>query len=143
MRMVLLLAALLATGPTLAESVAVHDAWVRLIPGDGPSAGYGTLENRGSEPVELVAAESPRYGTISLHESVESGGTSRMAHVQGITVAPGEKRRLAPGGLHLMLMDPQDPPAIGGSMPITLRFADGATVKAAFTVEPPYSQGPQ
>lgn len=139
----MLLAALLIPGAALAAPVAIHDAWVRLVPGEGPSAGYLTLENRGDEPVELVAAESPRYGQIMLHESVESGGTSRMAHVEGIAIAPGESRRLAPGGHHLMLMEPQDPPEVGDSITLTLRFADGATMEAPFTVEPPYSQGPQ
>ncbi|MEF8794108.1 copper chaperone PCu(A)C [Thiohalorhabdus sp.] len=143
MTKLLLLAILLTAGPALADSVAVSDAWVRLVPGDGPSAAYLTLKNRGDDPVELVGAKSPRYGRITLHESVESGGTSRMAHVEGITVTPGDSRELAPGGFHLMLMDPQEPPEVGDSMTLSLLFADGASVDAAFTVEPPYSQGPE
>jgi len=140
----LLLAAALALAPgTAAAEIAVTGAWVRLIPGGGPSAGYATIENRGSQPVALVGAACDAYGKVMLHRSVESGGTSRMEHVARVTVPPGESRHLAPGGHHLMLMEPEDPPKVGQELAITLRFADGTTTQAAFAVKPPYSQGPQ
>jgi len=143
MRKLLLLVALLATAPALAADVEVSGAWVRLIPGGGPSAGYLTLTNRGERPVALVDAECAAYGMVMIHRSVESGGTSRMEHVDRLTVAPGQSRELAPGGYHLMLMKPQDPPEVGDKLAITLRFADGQSLEVPFTVEPPYGQGPQ
>lgn len=143
MRKLLLLAALLAAGPALAGDIEVRDAWVRLIPGGGPSAAYLTLHNRGDEPAVLVGADCPAFGKVMLHRSVESGGTSRMEHVDRLAVPPGATRRLAPGGYHLMLMEPRDPPAVGGELTITLRLADGRALEVPFTVEPPYSQGPQ
>ena len=140
----LLFAAALVLAPTAAAAeIAVTGAWVRLIPGGGPSAGYATIENRGSEPIALVGADCDAYGKVMLHRSVESGGTSRMEHVARLTVPPGKTERLAPGGHHLMLMAPEDPPKVGQKLAITLRFTDGTTREVAFAVKPPYSQGPQ
>ena len=143
MRKLLVIAGLLATLPAAAAEVAVSGAWIRLIPGGGPSAGYATLANRGSEPAVLVGAECAAYAKVMLHKSVESGGTSRMEHVGRLTVPPGDTRALAPGGYHLMLMKPEAPPEVGQKLEVTLRFADGTTRVVAFAVEPPYSQGPQ
>jgi len=143
MRKLLILAALLAAGPAFGGNVEVTGAWIRLVPGGGPSAGYLTLHNRGSGPVELVGAECAAYSKVMLHRSVEKGGTSRMEHVDGITVPPGGDRELAPGGYHLMLMKPQDPLEVGQEVGVTLRFADGLSMEIPFKVRPPYAQGPE
>jgi hypothetical protein len=143
MRKLLLIAALAIAGHAHGADVEARDAWIRLIPGGGPSAGYLTLHNRGGTPATLVGADCAAYGMVMLHRSVESGGTSRMHHVEGVRVAPGKPRALAPGGYHLMLMKPKDPPEVGEELEITLRFADDTRVTVPFAVKPPYYQGPK
>ncbi|HKJ70354.1 MAG TPA: copper chaperone PCu(A)C [Gammaproteobacteria bacterium] len=143
MKRLLVLAALLTAPAAWAGNLDISHAWIRLIPGGGPSAAYLTLSNRGDAPVALVGAECAAYGKVMLHRSTESGGTSRMEHVDRLSVPPGGTRKLAPGGYHLMLMQPKDPPQVGDELAVTLHFADGTTLSVPFSVQPAYSQGPQ
>ena len=64
-------------------------------------------------------------------------GVSRMRHVASLQVPAGGSVALAPGGLHLMLMQPRQSPALGDSVDIELELADGRRVRAAFQVREP------
>jgi hypothetical protein len=75
-----------------------------------------------------------------LHRSVEKEGKARMVHVDGVTVEPGESVDFAPGGYHVMLMQPNRSLEVGSSVSIRLRFSDGTAKEVDFAVEPPYRQ---
>ncbi|MFC4729249.1 copper chaperone PCu(A)C [Coralloluteibacterium thermophilus] len=98
-----------APAPALQEGCVLHlvDGWLAPAPPVAPvRAGYLTIHNAGSEPVEIEGVSSPAFARVELHATEESGGVSRMRRLDAIEVAPGEALELAPGGLHLMLMDP-------------------------------------
>jgi copper(I)-binding protein len=59
------------------QRVRVEDAWIRSLPAGLPAGGYIRLSNVGDTAVNLVAASSPAYAEVSIHRSVESGGTNR------------------------------------------------------------------
>ena len=62
------------------------------------------------------------------------GGMSHMMKVDAVVVKPGETLRLAPGGRHVMLLQLSRKPAIGETVPVTLRFAKGGDVAIAAEV---------
>src|SRR4051794_7107383 len=53
--------------------VAADSAWVRWLPNALPAAGYMTLENQRAQQVELVAASSPDYARVTVHQTLSEG----------------------------------------------------------------------
>lgn len=119
-----------------AECVPVAKAaWVRLPPAAMPMmAGFVRIENPCRTPVSIVGAESLAFQDVSLHETREENGVSRMREVTALPVAPGKAVELKPGGLHLMLHG-ADQSLVAGERPvITLKLADGRSLPVTFEV---------
>lgn len=133
---------LIAAGTAGAEPAAVVSAaWGRFIPGGGPMAGYLELRNMGDAPLTLAGAASAAFGAVSLHETVERNGRMTMrSRDGGVSVAPGATLALAPGGLHLMLMQRQQPLQVGDTVALELQFADHAPMTVALPLKPPSYQ---
>ena len=110
-------------------------AWVRLPPVAMPMmAGFARIENPCSSPAAVVGAESLAFADVSLHETRQEAGISRMREVERLPVAPGKAVELKPGGLHLMLHGPYQPLAAGEKTVITLKLADGRALPVQFEV---------
>ncbi|TQM17880.1 hypothetical protein FB548_1271 [Pseudoxanthomonas sp. 3HH-4] len=110
-------------------------AWVRMPPVAMPMmAGFARIENPCKTPVSIVGAESLAFEDVSLHETREANGVSRMREVAALPIAPGKAAELKPGGLHLMLHGPYAPIAAGEKVVITLRLADGRSLPVQFEV---------
>ena len=60
-----------------------------------------------------------------------------MLHVDRVDVPAGGKVAFAPGGYHLMLMQPARKLAPGERVPVTLEFLGGRQVTAEFEVRGP------
>lgn len=133
----LLLVCLTAFVPARADDCvpAVEQGWVRLPPAQMPmTAAFGRIRNDCAAPTTVVAASSPAFASVELHETRVVDGVNRMRHVPELRIAPGEAAELKPGGLHLMLMRPRAPLAEGGEVVVELELADGRRVRAAFEV---------
>jgi len=65
---------------------------------------------------------------LMLHRSENVGGTMRMDDVSSVEVAPGATLKFAPGGYHLMCMDPSPALKPGARVAVTLSFVDGTKV---------------
>jgi copper(I)-binding protein len=99
-------------------------AWVRLNPVPGrPSAGYLTVEG-GGQPDKLIGATAPG-ARIELHSMTMDGGVMKMAKLDSVPLPAGGKAAFVPGGNHLMIFGLTGAPK---TLPITLKFASGATV---------------
>lgn len=123
------LAAAAADGPT------VRDAWIALPPpGAQVAAGYLVLENRGAMALRVVGVRAAGFARAEIHESYREGDRMRMRPRPTLEIAAGARLELAPGGLHLMLLDPARPPVVGGVHALTLVLADGRELKARATV---------
>lgn len=114
--------------------LALESPWFRLVLPSLPAAGYFTLSNPTGTARTLVGAASPACGMLMLHRSTSAGGQERMAMVQSVAVPPHGKVSFAPGGYHLMCTSPSAQLRPGRAVPVTLRFADGGTLSAAFPV---------
>jgi copper(I)-binding protein len=108
------------------------DAWVRAMPPtQRVTAAYLTASNSGSAPLVLSVAEAslggrPLAGRVELHRSAEVDGLMRMQRLDSLTLAPGERVTLTPGGLHLMLLDLARMPAPGETVRLCLGDGSGA-----------------
>ncbi|WP_428484007.1 copper chaperone PCu(A)C [Rhodopila sp.] len=118
-----------------ADAVVTQGRMQVLLP-SRPAAGYFTLENRGDTPLVLSGASAPDCTSLMLHQSTTEGGMARMAMVDTVPVPPHGTVRFAPGGYHLMCMDPSGPLLRHtGTEPVTLHFANGGSLAAAFAIE--------
>ena len=126
--------ALLIFATPAKAAVTVGNAWLRLLPANLPAAGYFDLHNGGDKSVSLTGAYSPACGMLMLHKSETVGGTMRMEDVASIEAAPRATLKFAPGGYHLMCMDPSPALKPGAHTAVTLIFSDGAKVTSDFVV---------
>jgi copper(I)-binding protein len=119
-----------ANGP----DIQVTQAWIRWLPAGIPSGGYMTLTNTGTVPRVLIGADSADFADISLHQTRTKNGMSDMAELSAVKIEPQSSVRFAPGGYHLMLMQPKRALHPGDRVRITLHFADGAAMEVPFAV---------
>jgi copper(I)-binding protein len=112
----------------LAE-VTISDAWVRALPPtQQQTAAYLTLHNDGDTTRRVVGGSAELAGRVEMHRSEQVEGYMRMSPVDGLTLAPGENVQLAPGGVHLMLLELERMPAEGERLELCLTLADGEQV---------------
>ncbi len=114
---------------------------IRLLPGARPLAGYFSIHNAGAGDLRLISASSERFDRITIHASSNSNGQSHMTEQpQGVVIAAGERVEFAPGGLHLMLLQAQQPLAIGDEVQVLLHLVDAEAqardIEVPFTVIP-------
>src|SRR3569832_1511860 len=127
-------AAMAVAAPALASDVQVNDAWFRSLPAKVPAGGYFVLHNSGAQEISLTGAQAPACSMLMLHRSTESGGMSSMEDVASVPVAAGETVKFAPGGYHLMCMNPTPAMKPGNSVPVTFKFSDGSKAVVNFAV---------
>jgi copper(I)-binding protein len=113
---------LLCAAPSWAEGlVRVDDPWARAtILASRPGAACLTLTSAGGD--RLVAVQTLLADQVMLHATNQTGGVSRMSHLDTLELPPGQAVTMAPGGIHLMLMGLREKLVKGESFPITLRF---------------------
>lgn len=111
-----------------ADEIALNDQWIKAAD-SGMSAAFGVLENKGDQPVTLVAASSPASAKVEIHEVVaDASGDKTMRQKEGgLTIPAHGSATLKPGGEHLMFIDLKAPLRTGAQTPITLTFADGSS----------------
>ena len=132
----LLLVLLLALPGQAHAELDINDAWIRDLPPSIPvRAGYMTLHNAQSSAVSIIAIRSEAFASIEIHETLEQDGAMRMQPVPVLTIEPHTSVQLAPGGLHLMMMNPAQPIKPGDVLVITIELDDGSTQHLDMTVK--------
>lgn len=127
----------LTLAPAASEEagVSVRDAWVREAPpGVAMLAGYMALRNNTSRPQVLVAASSSEFESVMIHRTMIKNGMAGMVHASRIELAPHASLSFAPGGYHLMLMNPKRRLRAGDPVVIKLEFGGGLVLPVAFAV---------
>jgi copper(I)-binding protein len=127
-------AAAAATQGTQAQAVQIKAAWIRWLPGGLPLAGYAALANVSDQPLTLTSATSPAFHDLSLHQTLQSGGTVRMSPLERVSIAPHTTLDFEARGIHLMLLQPRETFDPHGFVPITLHFGDGSSLTVPFQV---------
>jgi len=116
------------------DGLKLSGGWMRIIIASRPAAGYFVLKNDGSAERKLVGASSPGCGMMMLHRSKTENGIDKMMSVKAVAVPAHGTIRFAPGGYHIMCMQPKATMKPGKSVPVTLSFGDGSTLTGDFTV---------
>lgn len=98
------------------------------------AAGYARIRNDCRTDVVVVGAGSRAFGEVSLHETMLVQGVSRMREVARLPIAAGATVEFKPGGLHLMLMQPEVALKEGMQLPVRLSLEDGRKVDGTLQV---------
>ncbi|WP_256645573.1 copper chaperone PCu(A)C [Thermomonas paludicola] len=132
---VLLLA---AVGSVMASSggLRVEQAWARATPVVAPVAGgFLIIANDGGKDDRLLRVESDIAQRVEIHQMRNDAGVMRMRQVtEGLPIAAHGRLVMAPGGYHLMLIQPKRALLEGGHFDATLVFQRAGRVKATFQV---------
>ena len=111
-------------------SVAIEGAWARELPPVAVNgAAYVTIANEGDRPDRLTGASSAIAERVEIHVHEQAGGMMAMRRLDGLDLPPGERVRLAPGAMHLMLIGLKDPLEKGGRFTVRLTFASAPPVE--------------
>lgn len=121
-----------------AGDITVSGAFTRAtLPEARVGAGYLTITNNGTAPDRLIAAKSDVSPTVELHEMSTEGGMMKMAEVEGgIEIPAGSTVSLAPGGLHIMFIGPNQPFNEGECVAATLTFEKAGELPIELNVGP-------
>ena len=131
----LILALTLGAAASQELSVSVRDAWVREAPpGMTIMAGYMALRNNTPRSQVLVAASSSGFEIVMIHRTIVRDGVAGMVHASQVELTPHASLMFAPGGYHLMLMNPKQALRAGDRIDIKLEFRGGLVLPVAFEV---------
>lgn len=138
------LAALLLLVPVFAQDVhdvragalVVSGAWTRPTSAGMPmGVAYFTVRNTAAVADTLVAASTPAAARVEFHQTTFAGGMARMRPLREIDVPANGRVEVAPGGIHLMLVDLRAPLAAGTRVPLALVFRKAGRVEIRLAVE--------
>lgn len=88
-----------------------------------------SIENRGDGDDRLVGVDSDAALAVEVHRTVvEDDGRAVMRLLEDVPIPAGGTVDFRPGGLHLMLVVPDERVVVGGTFTIVLRFARSAPV---------------
>jgi len=124
--------------------IMIADPFARETPPNAQVGGaYLTIMNHGAAN-RLTGVSSDAAAMVQLHNhTMDDAGVMRMRRVEGgIPVGMHETVTLAPGGLHIMLMNLVAPLRKGETLDLTLEFEDGSTVDVAVPVMEISASGP-
>ena len=127
---------------TKAEVIISHP-WARAsILASRPGAAYFTVASDSGD--RLLDVTTPVAEQAMIH-AVETDGTGvgRMQHLDALDVPAGGSVTLAPGGMHLMLVDLTRKLEEGASFPLTFRFQTAGEVTFEVPVLSVAAAGPE
>ncbi|KSV75971.1 hypothetical protein N185_16115 [Sinorhizobium sp. GW3] len=122
----------------------ITSAWSRATPMVAPVAGgYVTITNRGKTPDTFLGGSSPVASKVEIHRSTIQNGVASMRPLSaGVTINPGETVEFAPGGTHLMFIQPTKIFKDGEKVEATLLFERAGEIKVEFAIQPLGARGP-
>jgi periplasmic copper chaperone A len=117
-----------AATPVLVKGVSITNPRLVLAPVAGnPAAVYFDLSYAGDAGVTLGSVTVEGAGMSMIHQTVEKDGAVSMMDADPIVLTTGNPVSFAPGGMHVMAMQPSDAWTPGGTVKVTLTLSDGTT----------------
>lgn len=130
----LLLLFLVYSAAAAAQAVVAKNAWARATaPGQATAAVY--LEIVSSRDAALVGAATPLAKAAEIHATRTAGGVMKMRPVARVDLPAGKTVRLAPGGLHIMLVGLKQPLRENDRVPVELTVESTGGSSAIVTIE--------
>ena len=131
-------AALPAPAPAHEETIgdiAIMHPWSRPAAQGQNGVIYLEISNRGTADDRLIAVSTPLAARVELHRSTVAEGIHRMEKVESIPVPAGGTVALAPGGLHVMLIDLKFMLMAEEAIPVAFGFEHAGDITATVSVE--------
>lgn len=116
------------------EITIVHP-WSRPAPQGHNGVIYLDILNRGTADDRLIAVGTPLAAKVELHRSTMEDGIHRMERVDAVTIPAGGKVELAPGGLHVMLIDLKFMLMAEETISVTFSFEHAGDITSSVAVE--------
>jgi len=121
---------------SLAENIAIDDAWIREAPPVSQvQAAYATLKNNQTSDIEIINATSPAFKKIEFHKTISENGLTKMQQQESIIISAQGKAVLEPEGMHMMLFNPVTPLRAGEKIDIHFKLSNGVTTTSSFVVK--------
>jgi len=143
---VVTLAAVVVTGLGIActtsdappiERIAVRSGWARIADSGATSGAYLEIANNDTVAIMLVGVTTSDAAAAEVHESMQQDGMAHMMPRTDVRFAAGDVLTMAPGGVHVMLIDVRRALVIGDSVRLRLRFNDSTSVNVTAPVRSP------
>ncbi len=126
---------LVLPGSAFAE-LDIQNAWIKNLPSIIPvRAGYMTVHNAQTHSVSIIAIRSDAFASVEIHQTIKQDGMMRMESIPALAIESDSTVQLAPGGLHLMMMNPTKPTKPGDVLEIVIELDDGSTQVLNMTVK--------
>ena len=107
------------------ENIQVSEAWARAtVPGQEVSGAFFSVKSL--RPAQLIKVESSIAGNVEIHSMTMKNGVMEMRKLENLALPAGKLVKLAPGELHLMLLDIKQQLKPGDKVPLklTLQYGD-------------------
>ena len=113
----------------------IDRAWVRAAPpGATTLAAYATVRNSCSHAFAITGVDAPGFAMTMIHATVVSNGISTMRDTPSLSVPAHGQLLFAPGGRHLMLMNPDRVLRPSDKLHVALLLSDGRRITADFPI---------
>ena len=120
------------------NNIVVEHPWARATaPRQPAGAVYVTLHNTGTDDDRLTGVSTPMAASSGLHTTRNDDGIMRMRPLEVIELPAGDAVRLAPGGLHIMLVGLTEPLEVGNLLPLSLTFERAGTLDIEVFIDIP------
>lgn len=121
-------------------SLAILHPWARPSTGK-TGAAYFTIENSGKADDALISVETDVAARAEIHTMTMEDMVMRMRKLDRLSLPGGETAKVAPGGLHVMLIGLKAPLKIGDRFPLRLTFGKAGSIEVSVLVETPEKAG--
>jgi periplasmic copper chaperone A len=119
-----------------ASELTIKDAWIRLAPPTvAVNAAYMSLINNTGHMIRITKIHADCCAMASFHETRLDGDRVTMVHLDQLDIFPHSTIGLAPGGLHIMLMQPINRLEEGDQVKMQLTLDDGRIQKINVSVK--------
>jgi periplasmic copper chaperone A len=107
------------------QALTLIDGFVRAMPpGQSTTAIFLTLRNDLNTQVDIIDIEANIGHHAMLHKTIVKDDMAKMVHLENVSIAPNATLKLAPGGMHIMIMGVSQSLTLGQQVSVTLHFGD-------------------
>ena len=112
-------------------------------PGAQVMAAYMKIVNDSNKEKTITAINSQEFGKVEMHRTIIENGIARMRQLDALKIPAHSSLELAPGGLHLMLLEPEKEFMRGEMIVLYLTEADGTEHTLVVTIKKKQDQEPE
>ena len=108
--------------------IVIKNAWVRAAPsGSKIMAAYMIIDNQTSETITSSKIIANGFEKTEIHTSYVVDEISKMKKLNNLSIKGSESLVMEPGGLHLMLINPDEVPKRNSNVEILMFFKNAST----------------